>query len=741
MIPQTIVFHSAGSLAVAVLALIMALMQLLLLQRQPRLRWCAWGAAISISGMLYALGIFLEYNLPAGVFNRRAGLLEFTAIILMIHCVYGFSCAYLEPAPKSCHIPAAIFHALVLLVLWSTNAIVADRFIHRDLIGLPIPFTEAEVGPLGPTFMVYGFLASLFLIRLWVRQPPPDAAHRKVFITGMVFWLLLAGHDGAVIAGLCHTPYLMEYGFMAFCVAVLWVVFNGYAEIATIDEYRTITELIHDGILMMQDGRAVFANPACERLMGRAVKNRPISDLLDALGSGDRENLQRYYDDILAGQAPPAPQTIETIGDHQPKRVVEIQAKRVLFRQRPAILAVVRDITQRIREEAALKANEEKITRLKKMESLGLLAGGVAHDLNNVLSGIVSYPELMLLDLPEGSRLRKPIETIHESGQRAVAIVQDLLTVARGVATAKEVLNLNEVITAYLSSPEFDKLMQFHPWVAIRHQLDPNLLNIRGSVFHVRKTVMNLVSNAAEAICKQGEVRISTFNCYVDRPLKGYDEIQPGEYAVLRVEDSGPGISAEDLQRIFEPFFTKKVMGRSGTGLGLALVWNVIQDQQGHIDVTSTDAGSRFDLYFPITRDARECSKNEIPIENLRGSGQAILIIDDVAAQREISGRMLETLGYRTQAVSSGEAAVAYMQNHKADLLLLDMIMDPGIDGRETFRRIKALYPEQKAVIVSGFAQTDQVTETLAMGAGRFLKKPLILEELGAAVKAVLEAE
>jgi nitrogen-specific signal transduction histidine kinase len=387
----------------------------------------------------------------------------------------------------------------------------------------------------------------------------------------------------------------------------------------------------------------------------------------------------------------------------------------------------------------ALRENKEKLARSKKMESLGLLAGGVAHDLNNVLSGIVSYPELLLLDLPEDSQIRKAIETIKESGDRAVAIVQDLLTVARGVATTKEPLNLNGLIGDYLHSPEFNKLKQFHSTITVKTNLDRDLLNISGSHVHIRKLVMNLVSNASEAIKGSGNVTISTANRYVDTPLRGYDDINVGEYAVLAVSDDGSGISSDDLGRIFEPFYTKKVMGRSGTGLGLAVVWNVVQDHKSYIDVTSNDNGTTFELFFPITREEISGKDLFIPLKDLKGDGEKILVIDDVESQRDISCKMLETFGYKTTAVSSGEKAVEYLKENTEDLILLDMIMDPGINGRETYERIIKIHPNQKAIIVSGFAETDDVKETQKLGAGKFLKKPLTLEKIGSAVKEEME--
>lgn len=232
---------------------------------------------------------------------------------------------------------------------------------------------------------------------------------------------------------------------------------------------------------------------------------------------------------------------------------------------------IVLDITDSVAATEALRQNKEKLLRSKKMESLGLLAGGVAHDLNNVLSGIVSYPDLLLLNLPEDNHMRKSLQTIKESGERAVAIVQDLLTVARGVGTIKTPLNLNNLVMEHLDSPEFCKLKHFHPEVTVKTDLDSTLLNIQGCSVHIRKVVMNLISNGTEAIDTSGCVMVTTSNRFVDRQMHGYVDICAGEYAVLTVADDGSGISAGDVERIFEPFYTKKIMGRSGTGLGLAV--------------------------------------------------------------------------------------------------------------------------------------------------------------------------
>ncbi|HQI82389.1 MAG TPA: ATP-binding protein, partial [Deltaproteobacteria bacterium] len=229
------------------------------------------------------------------------------------------------------------------------------------------------------------------------------------------------------------------------------------------------------------------------------------------------------------------------------------------------------EMNERIKADRARVELEERLARSQKMEALGLLAGGVAHDLNNVLSGTVSYPDLLLMELPEDSPLRKPLRTIRDSGQKAAAIVQDLLTLARRGVMSMETLDLNEqIIHDYLGSPEHLHLVTQHPDTRIELRLDENLLKIKGSPVHLRKTLMNLVINAMEAQPQGGRITITTQNTFVERPIEGYDAVSIGDYVVLRVEDDGVGIEQQDLKRIFEPFFTTKVMGRSGTGLGMA---------------------------------------------------------------------------------------------------------------------------------------------------------------------------
>lgn len=404
-----------------------------------------------------------------------------------------------------------------------------------------------------------------------------------------------------------------------------------------------------------------------------------------------------------------------------------------------------RQLTQEIEDRKLAEAEkidlEKRLARSKKMEALGTLAGGVAHDLNNLLSGLVSYPELMLLDLPADSPLRKPLGTIKKSGEHAANIVQDLLTLARRGVVVTQTVNLSAVIDGYLKSSEFNHLQSNHPKISIMCDLDPGLMNLKGSPVHLAKTIMNLVINASESMPEGGVIRVETRNEYIDRPLAGYDAVAEGDYAIVTIADTGIGISEQDMERIFEPFYTKKVMGQSGTGLGMAVVWGTVKDHKGYVDIQSREGvGTTVKIYFPATRDRVVEDTAILSIEELMGHSERILVVDDIAEQQDIAAVILNRLGYRVKTVSSGEAAIEYLAKNRVDLVLLDMIMDPGMDGLNTYREILKRHPGQKAIIASGFSETGRVKAAQKLGAGKYIRKPYSIEKIGQAVKEELES-
>jgi CheY-like chemotaxis protein len=321
-------------------------------------------------------------------------------------------------------------------------------------------------------------------------------------------------------------------------------------------------------------------------------------------------------------------------------------------------------------------------------------------------------------------------------------VVGDLLTVARGATCTKEVWDINQIVSGYLGSVEYREIAQRHPAVQINSYLEDKLLGIRCSSLHISKTIMNLVNNAAEAIQGKGQVNIATRNIYFSTPYEGYETIEPGEFVLLSVEDNGPGISEVDLKQIFSPFYSKKMMGRSGTGLGLAVVWNTMHDHGGLIDVVTSGQGTLFSLYFPVDRsDVHRPVQQQLMLHQYRGNGERILVVDDQKSQLDIARRLLSRLGYQPLTVRSGEEAVECIKKTPVDLVILDMIMDPGINGCETYRRIIKHTPRQKAIITSGYSSAEDIEQAMALGITQYIRKPYSLQELAQALKMEINPE
>jgi len=506
------------------------------------------------------------------------------------------------------------------------------------------------------------------------------------------------------------------------------------------EKYRDLVENISEAIYAVDEkGVLTYVSPSVEQLIGHSQSEVIGRSFTEFIHQEDLPHAKMRFQEVFSGQLGPSEYRIlkesgEVCWISASSRPISLDGDVI------GVRGVLADITERKLAEEERKRLETRLIEAQKMEAIGTLAGGVAHDLNNMLVGLVSYPELLLMQIPQDSPLRESLSTIQKSGEKAAAIVQDLLTMTRRGVVAPEVVNVNQIVSEHLKSPEHEKVQFYHPKVELETDLEPNLLNILGSPIHLSKTVMNLVSNAAEAMPNGGKIVISTEVLYVDRPTRGHDDIEEGDYVRLSVSDAGVGIPPEEVKKIFEPFYTKKVLGRSGTGLGMAVVWWTVRDHNGYIDVqTEEGKGTRFTLYFPATR--QELTKDTSPLQSdeYMGKGESILVVDDVKEQREIASMILEKLGYSVTSVSSGEGAVDYMKRSSADLLVLDMIMDPGIDGLETYRRICKLHPQQRAVLVSGFSETKRVKEAQGLGAGSYVRKPYSLEKIGVAIRAELD--
>ncbi|MFH2058789.1 MAG: PAS domain S-box protein [Pseudomonadota bacterium] len=487
---------------------------------------------------------------------------------------------------------------------------------------------------------------------------------------------------------------------------------------------------------MDQNYTITFVNPAVRPILGFSQKEmigRPMTDFFNDFKPSFLDPLENETSTHY-----------ETVMNHKDGSAIDvaISVSRINYFSKKHMVyqGLIRDISQKKFQEKEQQRLKEKLIRAEKLERFGILAASVAHDLNNILSGIATYPEVLMMNDRLDPDIRKSLGIIKDSGQKASAVVSDLLTVARGTSAEMEILNLNSIIHRYSISRDFKKTKTTYPNVKIEIDTEPELLNIKGSYIHIEKTIMNLVYHAVEEVYKQSDSRvcITTTNNYIDPSLSGYEDVALGEYVILQVTDNGCGIEKHHIQNIFDPFFTKKEMGKSGTGLGLTVVWNAVQDHNGYIFVTPSTKGTCFEVLFPAVRQEIPIKTRPYSIEDIKGQGQLILVVDDLKDQQTIALTILNSLGYKAQSVDNGIDAVEFIKTRSVDLVILDMIMAPSISGLETYRLIQTINPGQKAILASGYSKSNDVSLAQDLGAGSFIKKPYTLLDMGIAIKEEL---
>jgi DNA-binding LacI/PurR family transcriptional regulator/signal transduction histidine kinase len=401
---------------------------------------------------------------------------------------------------------------------------------------------------------------------------------------------------------------------------------------------------------------------------------------------------------------------------------------------------------------------QERLATAERMKSLSILAGGVAHDLNNALGPLVMLPDVILgqLDdlrsgkLKDDSDLKLDVTTIKSSAARAAQTIKDLLMIGRPGPTAKEALDLNEAVAHTMATEPLRFLGKDGARLTVKLQLDPGPLSVMASEPHLVRALTNLVRNAAEAIVGAGEIRVSTASVRLAQPVVAEEAIPPGDYAVVRVSDTGHGIQTDDISRIFQPFFSRKQRSeQSGSGLGLAIVHGVVKEHGGFVTVDSrVGEGTIFTLYFRRTRATLDSEREVTPTP--RGSAR-ILLVDDEPAQLHSARRLLAQLGYKVDTLPSGEAAfrlfydarqAANAGNSKKgtpyDLVILDYALNELYTGLETLERIRTLYPWQRGIMVSGHGRAQN--EGQAVARVPWLPKPYSADALAGIVRRTLDS-
>ena len=417
---------------------------------------------------------------------------------------------------------------------------------------------------------------------------------------------------------------------------------------------------------------------------------------------------------------------------------VEISLSPLKTKSSMYIIAAVRDISDKKKSEALQKDLENKLQQSKRMESLGVLAGGIAHDLNNLLGPILAYPDLILSDLPTNTPVKNDLLMIKGAAYEASNIINDMLTLARRGKYSMVPVNLNDIVNSFFQSAKVSELNKNNTDIEIEFNLADDLKNIKGSKTHLLKVVMNLIINAFEAIEKgKGKIVINTYTDNVKSQALLYDDIERGRYSVLTIADTGKGIKEEDLPHIFEPFYSKKKMGISGSGLGLSIVLGIVKDHGGYIDISAgKKKGTKFSLFFPDTDSDEKISPKDTT--KLEGN-ESILVVDDESKQRQVADRVLSSLGYDVKTLSTIAGAIEYLKNNEVELVILDMVMESEDAGLKLYEKIREFKPDQKAIIVSGFSKSNFVKKALKLGVGSYTGKPYTVGLLGKVVREELD--
>lgn len=484
-----------------------------------------------------------------------------------------------------------------------------------------------------------------------------------------------------------------------------------------IDETGTIhycrfNKLKEIGLISMQDltgkGISDLFPPSAVEIMALSMRNVITS----------RETVRMEYSQLRDGQ----------------ESIFEVWMSPLLNQQ---ISVMVRDITESRNAQMREQDLQHRLARSQRMESLGMLAGGVAHDLNNILSPLVAYPDMILESIEPTSPARRLIMQMQNSAIRASTIIQDLLALARRGNFSPEPVDLNKLIYHYIQTADFHVLKNRFEKVVFSSQLANNLPVIEASANYINQIVMNLAINAFEAIEAEGQVTITTDAITVMDGHGVYDVIPPGSYVRLTVADTGIGMNEKEIEHIFEPFYTRKKSGKSGTGLGLTVVYGSVKDCKGYIDVLSTPGrGTEFMIYFPV-------STKTLPVvapvkkEDIRGHAR-VLVVDDIPEQRTLAKHLLNHLGYHVETAGNGREALDMVRDQPIDLVLLDMILGDDLDGLDTFQAIKNIRSDQRCIIVSGFSENDRVRVAIEQGVLAYVQKPYTLDVLGRTIREAL---
>jgi PAS domain S-box-containing protein len=498
------------------------------------------------------------------------------------------------------------------------------------------------------------------------------------------------------------------------------------------EQFETIfnTSLYATNIVSMETNAFIRVNEAFCRLTGYPAEEIIGRDAIQ-LGIMSKEEGYEYsrkFREIVEVQKRPfenVPYLFRTKSGEA--RNVLVSAVPVLIRGKPHIVSTIADMTETLRL-------QEQLTQSQKMDTVGQLAGGIAHDFNNMLTGILGSAEVLGMELGANDQSKKWVDVIINAAERASELTSKLLVFSRRGKIVSTSVDIHDTIKAAISllGRSIDKSIE------IRAELGAERSLVSGDPALIQNALLNLGINARDAMPEGGVLTFSTSNAVLDGAFLESNgmQIREGEFLVVKIRDTGTGIPKDILPKIFDPFFTTKPAGQ-GTGLGLSAVYGTVKEHQGTVTVYSElGLGSEFKIYLPVS--AQNAQRAAKPDEPIRGKGK-ILVVDDESVIRNTAFGMLNSLGYDVMLAPSGRAGIEiYRENRQdIDLVILDMVM-PEMNGRETFARMRAEFPDSRIVFSSGFSPESAGSSIKSLGAEGFIQKPYSMASLGATVAACI---
>lgn len=487
-------------------------------------------------------------------------------------------------------------------------------------------------------------------------------------------------------------------------------------------------------ILLDREGRIKDMNRAFLNLFEREKAELAGELLLDLVDETDQSGFTEYFQKHRQDSYTPE-QEVEFSGPRGQRRLLFGEKHLTVVEDGipVGILLSGIDITARRRVEAGEEELKKKLALSARMESLGIMAGGIAHDLKNLFNPVLSYPDFIADKLPPESDLREPLRRIKNAAAQAAELVQNFLALARRGRLELLPLDLNSLVRTYIQSMGCKTLEDRFPAARVTLDLADQLPLVKGLAPQLNSVLMNLVKNSCEAMKEGGEVRVSTHAATLDQPYRGLQQVPRGNYAILKIEDTGKGMGKEEIKRLFTPFISGKEMGSSGTGLGMVVVAGVIEDHQGYIDVKSEPGrGTAVMIYL---RAIGKEGDRDVRTSRL---GARILVVDDDETDRVELARRLSSFGYNVAQTSDGEEAMSYLQRHSPDLLVMDLMLDQE-NGLDLYRRIREALPRIRCVLISGGLDQRAREDAAALGVTAVLTKPLAVEELSRLIREELD--